>query len=337
MHGPVATLLPGGRRLHLQHGPIDLVIEAAGTPREVRRAYAQAAASFQSVLPTLVAELSVLRQPLGTRRPRLTGPVARRMLAACWPHRARFVTPMAAVAGTVADHVLEALVAGRDLTRATVNNGGDIALYLAPGQTLDAGIVADIEVPSLDAVTRIAHAMPIRGIATSGRGGRSLSLGIADSVTVLAADAAAADVAATLIANAVDADDPAIQRAPARTIDPDSDLGARLVTTGVGRLDTATIAAALDAGTDSAGRMSAAGLLAGALLTLRGQHRLVGWPTGRPVVAPAAPPMIGARRQPPLARAFPTCVESAPARSPTRPPTGSYAMGGRVGERAGAD
>ena len=261
MHGPVAATLPDGR-LHLQHGPIDLIIEAAGRSGEVRRAYAQAVACFRDVLPTLVAELAVLRRPLGARRPSLTGPVARRMLAACWPHRARFVTPMAAVAGAVTDHILGGLVAGRDLTRATVNNGGDIALYLAPGQMLDAGIVADIDVPSLDAVNRIAHAMPIRGIATSGRRGRSLSLGIADSVTVLAADAAAADAAATLIANAIDADDPAIQRAPARTIDADSDLGARLVTTGLGRLNTATIAAALDAGADSAGRMSGAGLLA---------------------------------------------------------------------------
>ncbi|WP_204349766.1 hypothetical protein, partial [Klebsiella pneumoniae] len=76
----------------------------------------------------------------------------------------------------------------------------------------------------------------IGGIATSGAQGRSFSLGIADSVTVLARDAASADAAATLIANAVDLDHPAIRRRPARNLDPDSDLGDRLVTVGVGDL-----------------------------------------------------------------------------------------------------
>ena len=41
---------------------------------------------------------------------------------------------------------------------------------------------------------------PVRGVATSGWRGRSHSLGIADSVTVLAATAAMADAAATVIA-----------------------------------------------------------------------------------------------------------------------------------------
>ena len=293
MPGPVVARLPDGR-LHLQHGPIDLIIEASGPPTEVARAYRQAAAGFDDVLATLVRELTALRRPLGARRPRLDGPVARRMVAASWPHRARFVTPMAAVAGAVADHVLAALVAGRRLERASVNNGGDIAIHLTPGRQLDIGVVADIETPRVGAVTCISHAMPVRGIATSGRGGRSLSRGIADSVTVLAANAAAADAAATLVANAVETDHPSVRRAPAHSIDPDSDLGARLVATGVGWLDAAAIAAALDAGADAAGRMAAAGLVAGVLLTLRGRYRLVGWPTAHPVVAAAEPPMTGA-------------------------------------------
>ena len=39
---PAASLLPDGRRLHLQHGPIDLVIEAWGPREEVALAYRQA-------------------------------------------------------------------------------------------------------------------------------------------------------------------------------------------------------------------------------------------------------------------------------------------------------
>jgi ApbE superfamily uncharacterized protein (UPF0280 family) len=114
-------------------------------------------------------------------------------------------------------------------------------------------------------------------VATSGARGRSHSLGIADSVTVLAHDAPAADVAATLLANAVDLPGhPAVTRAPACTLSPDSDLGLRLVTTHVARLDAADIADALDAGEAAARAMLARGLIGGALLVLQGTARTFG-------------------------------------------------------------
>ncbi|MGE5765735.1 MAG: UPF0280 family protein, partial [Bacteroidota bacterium] len=232
-------LLPDGR-LHLQEGPIDLVIEAFGAAAEVRRAYEAAAACFAEVLPGLVAELPALRRPSGSAD--LQGPVARRMAAACAPHRGVFVTPMAAVAGAVADHVLAAMTQAEELKRAYVNDGGDIALHLAPGERLACGMVARLNDPRLDGRAVIVAECPVRGIATSGRatlgqGGRSFSLGIADAVTVFARSAAAADVAATLIANAVDLPGHmAVERRPACEIDPESDLGARPVTVAVGAL-----------------------------------------------------------------------------------------------------
>jgi len=114
----------------------------------------------------------------------------------------------------------------------------------------------------------------VRGIATSGRGGRSFSLGIADSATVLAATAAAADAAATLIANAVNVDHPAIERRPARALDPDSDLGDLPVTVAVGPLPEAAIAEALDHGAEEARRLRLCGLIEGAAISLAGQWRL---------------------------------------------------------------
>src|SRR3546814_9374669 len=122
-------LLPDGR-LHLQEGPIDLVIAGVGADKEVRRAYA-AAVCFEDVLPGLVAGLPALKQPVAEDSPVVQGPVARRMVAACRPHRLQFVTPMAAVAGAVADPLLAAMTAAADLKRAYVNDGGDIALHLA--------------------------------------------------------------------------------------------------------------------------------------------------------------------------------------------------------------
>ncbi|MDE0390900.1 MAG: UPF0280 family protein [Rhodospirillales bacterium] len=267
------AMLPDGRRLHLQHGPIDIVAEAFGEAREVDASYRQAGACFATILDDLVAELDLLRFPLGGTRPALNGPVARRMLGACWPHRARFITPMAAVAGAVADEVLAAMTAGRRLSRAYANNGGDIAVHLGPGTSFSAGVVNDPDRPGLDERITLRAGRPACGIATSGWRGRSLSFGIADAVTVLAESAAAADAAATLIANAVTVDHPAIERAPAHSLREESDLGERAVTVAVGPLPAHARAAALDAGLAEARAMQAAGLIESARLALQGETR----------------------------------------------------------------
>ncbi len=274
--GAMIAFLPDGRRLHMNHGPIDLVVEAFGPEDEARLAYAQAAAAFEGLLEGLVAELVQLRTPMEKDEPAFSGPVARRMGAAVWPHRKVFVTPMAAVAGAVADHVLEAMVAGRRLERAYVNNGGDIALYLSERQGFHTGVVQRLEAPNLDGIAEITAAMPVRGLATSGWRGRSHSLGVADAVTALARTAAAADVAATLIANAVRVDGPAVSRAPASELDADTDLGDRLVTVDVGPLDAESVATALDAGAAAAQDMRARGLAWGAVLALQGALRVLG-------------------------------------------------------------
>ena len=276
MMAPLQAVLADGRRRHFQHGPIDLVIEAFGAPDEVAEAYRQAWRRFETVLEELVSELPRLRAPVGLE---LTGHVARRMARASAPHGAVFVTPMAAVAGAVADEVLAALIAGRRIARAYVNNGGDIALHLAPGESFKTGLVCLTDAPAMGVYTRIGSETAVRGIATSGWRGRSLSLGIADSVTVVARAAAAADVAATLIANAVDADVESVRRLPARELDADSDLGARLVTVAVGELSPVAIEDALARGCHAARSMAARGLIEGAHLTLKSRTRAVGVPT----------------------------------------------------------
>lgn len=268
MPGAVAALLADGR-LHLQHGPIDLIIGADG---DRAAAFAAARARFCTVLEELVAELPLLRRAMGAPP---QGRIARRMHDAVRPHGAVFVTPMAAVAGAVAEEVLGAMVAAAPLTRAYVNNGGDIALHLTGAKQFCMAI-AGLDNTRLGTID-IAAADPVRGIATSGQRGRSLSMGIADAVTVLAGSAAAADVAATLIANAVDLPGhPTVHRTPARDIDPDSDLGARLVVTHVGPLTADAVAKALSNGARLAQDMRQRGLIHAAALFLRGQSSLVG-------------------------------------------------------------
>ncbi len=342
---PQARLLPDRRRLHLQHGPIDLVIDAVGgdtsgtpapcpadldtvIPDAVQReavlrrsgthgslsepeavhtscepwvpgsasrprndgtwqprkdlqhdegpavieAYRAATARFATILDELCAELPLLRAAAPPGPCRLVGRIARRMDAAVRPFAVDgFVTPMAAVAGAVAEEVLAAMTAAAPLRRTSVNNGGDIALHLAPGESLCIGLVDRPARPSLFGAATVRAEDGIRGVATSGWRGRSFSLGIADAVTILARTAAEADAAATIVANAVDLPShPAVSRMPARDVQEDSDLGGMLVTRGVGPLSRAEIDEALARGVTMADELIAGGLIEAAALYLQG-------------------------------------------------------------------
>jgi uncharacterized protein len=269
------------QRWHFQHGPIDLVISADGDSAAVARAHAAAWQRFEQVLPELVQELPQLRLPVSSSLADcpLQGPVARRMWQVCKPFAHDFITPMAAVAGSVAQEIL-ASYQRPGISRAWVNNGGDISMHFTPGQSLKVGLYADIarldaaqlqDQFLLDGQFSVEAAMPVRGVATSGWRGRSFSMGIADSVTVLARTAAQADAAATVIANAVNVNDARVQRAPAVSLKDDSDLGQRLVTTGVPPLAPALVLQALQVGLATARALQSEGLIYSALLVCQQQ------------------------------------------------------------------
>ncbi len=275
---PQIRLLPDGVRLHLQDGPIDLIIRAFGAADAIERAYAAAARRFVSVLDELCAELPALRRKVRAGTLRLKGPIARDMERAVTPFAEQaFITPMAAVAGAVADHILAEMLDTEGLDRAFVNNGGDIALHVGHGQRLRIGMVDRLDRPSLFAEIVVSSEDSFRGVATSGWRGRSFSLGIADSVTVLARSAAEADAAATIIANEVDLPGHmAISRAPANSLQPDNDLGDRLVTRDVGPLCMTEIAEALASGRACAETLVDRDLIFAAALRLGGQTLTVG-------------------------------------------------------------
>lgn len=288
-HSIAASYLDGDRngRLHLQHGPIDLVIGVgdrdrggnAAVQRQRALSFQAAYARFATVLDELVGELSLLKMPHVAANPRPGSPVGQRMVdAVAHFSNHHFITPMAAVAGSVADEIVSAILAacqGDDRpSRLYVNNGGDIALHLASKEAFVIGI-ADESGSALGRF-QVSGQEPNRGIATSGRGGRSLSMGIADSVTVIARSAAIADAAATLIGNAVDLPGhAAISRAAANSIKDDSDLGERLVVTDCGALDDEDISHALNAGEQLARHFMARGLIARCALFLKGRSRIV--------------------------------------------------------------
>ena len=274
-------------RWHFQHGPIDLILavegEAVGGRFDAReQAIAACWDRFQGVLPGLVAELAQLRRP-AHERPAVQDPVSARMVQACAPFAAeRFITPMAAVAGAVADELIETFKRV-GITRAFINNGGDIALHLTAGEQYRVGIwsnlarshSSDDSRRDVDSRFVVSADMPVRGVATSGWRGRSFSLGIADSVTVLANTAAAADAAATMIANAVDCDFAGIVRVPAEQLKDDTDLGSLPVTVEVPPLPPEAIATALECGRTEAEYWRERGVIYAAALFLQGQVEVV--------------------------------------------------------------
>ena len=271
-------MLPDGRRLHMQDGPIDMIVQAFGAVSEIEVAYRAAAARFVGVLDELCGELEFLRLPARDDEYLPSGAIARRMLAAVTPYASQiFITPMAAVAGAVAEEILETMIASAKLSRAYVNDGGDIALHLAPGEKFVVGMVECPDRASLFGTTTIESGDPIRGIATSGWRGRSFSLGIADAVTVLADTAAMADAAATVVGNTVDLPGhQRIGRVRACDLAPDSDLGERLVTQSVGDLEPGEIRDALEAGIRLAESLCGSGLIRAAALNLQGETRVIG-------------------------------------------------------------
>ena len=275
---PQIALLADGRRLHLQDGPIDLIVEANGSDTHIRLAYDAAARRFTGLLDELCEALAELRKPADSKQCSLQGIVARRMYDAVAPFATEhFITPMAAVAGAVAEEILSAMLSAAELQRAYVNNGGDIALHLADGEQFSLGLIDRPDRHGVIQTLTIDADDATRGIATSGRHGRSFSLGVADAVTVLARTAARADAAATIIANAVDLPgNAAIVRCPANELQPDSDLGARLVTRDVGALSDTEIERALEAGSVIARQLLLSGLIEGATLRLMGQTMGIG-------------------------------------------------------------
>ena len=264
--------LPAGR-WHFHHGPMDIIIGAAGDASALNDAHARAWQRFQGILQELVQELPELRRPVQGACS-VHGPIAQRMWLACKPYQHSFITPMAAVAGSVAQELVQFYQA-EGIQRAWINNGGDIALHLTDKKSVRVGLYAKLEKfnaeqlqngITLDGQLEILGDSPVRGVATSGWRGRSFSIGIADSVTVLARTAAQADAAATVIANAVNIEDARIVRRPACEIKDDSDLGSRLVTVDVALLPPELVSQALAAGLACALSLRAQGLICSAVL-----------------------------------------------------------------------
>ncbi len=259
-------------------GPMTLSISAwaGGKPRPVIAA--QAAREALRSLAVLSDFQGYMRRRVGELPEERPLPVVVARAAEACRKVDPALTPLAAVAGAAADQVADAALAlGAD--KVVVNNGGDLAVRLGPGQELVVGLKPtkddDQEPASLLGRLRLDQSSCVGGVASSGWRGRSLSSGVADLATAWARSAALADAAATALGNATQVASTAVNQRIANDLDPDCGLGSQAMTTGVGELSAEERGQALAGARRVARGLRSAGLLQGCLIVVQGDALLL--------------------------------------------------------------
>jgi hypothetical protein len=184
-------------------------------------------------------------------------------------------TPLAAVAGAIADLVADYIAATTDATKIMIDNGGDISIRLRGDDQVRVGLRLDVASKRIDYVLSVERDC---GICTSGFGGRSFTLGVANAVTVLAERAALADAVATYLGNKTTVDSPNVEREWAENIDPETDIPGKKVTKYVGVISEAEIQQALQNGWEEALRLINRGTICGAVIAVKGNTVTAGMP-----------------------------------------------------------
>ena len=255
--------------LYLEQGPSSLVISAkrwkdVGEPdgAEILELLTRLQREIKASLPVLrlKAERVINLKHLPW--------VARNMVEAARLISPSELTAMSAVAGAVSDQIKSYLVSdGFDW--AVVNNGGDMAAYSSLDQPLSIGIAPAGARGGGNRSLKLKGPFDL-GIATSGVGGRSLTLGVADFVTVVAENAAIADAAATFLCNHTRIHAPQIEAAMSELLDPETDIPGERVTVRVGDLGRKKIESALQKGLSAATALKQKGLIMEAFVSVKG-------------------------------------------------------------------
>lgn len=271
LFSPIQVISP--ELILVDWGPMTLTLSvwADDQPRPIMAV--QAAIKGLDLLSELAEYQNLLKIALNKlKREGLLPPVIKRAFSACRKVSSK-LTGMAAVAGLVADEIVASALA-LDADRVIVNNGGDIALRTKGRQKISVGL----KDPFKEKVSHILEILPdqgIGGVATSGWRGRSFSPGIADAVSVWAADGVTADAAATWIAGQMTLDSPKVVRRPAKELDPETDIPHLLITRGVAPLTHEEKETVLTAGAAVAKELITNGIIKGAYLAIQGSYRWI--------------------------------------------------------------
>jgi len=272
-------------KVYVEYGPVQMVVEATCHQQPMPNKLHEAAIMVPEILNSLVGVLQYAKKrwPLLADVGDLDMPeVLRRMLNSVASTHDETLTPMAAVAGTFADIVADYL-AENGATKVIVNNGGDIAVRLESGESTVIGIAPRSGGASPTHFIRLDSNSKVGGVTTSGFGGRSLTLGVADATVAVACNASVADACSTLIANHTYVVCPQVQRRLACEIDPQSDIADMWVTTQVNNLPEWAVDEALASGISKAIDLIEEKVLSGSVVFVGGKMAV--WPEGliRPI------------------------------------------------------
>jgi hypothetical protein len=272
----IRLLAPG--KVYVDHGPVQMTISAERHGKFLTREVEQAGSLVPEILKSLAVVLPLAKEPW----PKIKGvdslpKVLRLMTEAVSSTGERNLTPMAAVAGAFADLVADFLLS-RKATKVIVNNGGDIAIRLKDKETAEVGIAPKVGAQTVTHRLTLKPEDKVGGVATSGLGGRSFTLGIADAVVVAAKSAVLADACATLVANYTNAEVSSIERCLAREIDPNTDIPDLMVTVKVGSLPKRAVQEAISRGLAKTIELVKAGLIYGSIVFVAGMFEM--WPKG---------------------------------------------------------
>ena len=263
----------------VDHGPVTMTLEAKKEGLPFTEAALAGAEKAVNVFNDLAVYLEIIRRPVSEIKdiPAHAPEAVKRMVNSVRMLNEPEFTPLAAVAGTVSDLAVEEMSRlGTDFAMA--NNGGDIAWKVSEKgrESIRAALISDIKIGNKTHCLEVNSFEDIRGIATSGMGGRSLTRGIASAVTALAENSSLADAAATSIANACISDDPAIVQCPAEELDYGTDIKGLLVTKSVGNLKKESVFKALMSGKERAESLMKCGMIRGAVIFVSGEMAVSG-------------------------------------------------------------
>ena len=267
--GLQASNFPASFTMFIEVGPVSVVVngEKDGMPFEFDRFRVEE--KIRSILEEIKEYLPVLKQKAHKiKNTNHMSYVPRKMVDAVKVIDEVSLTPMAAVAGSIAD-ALKEFLKNEWLDLISVNNGGDISIFNKNGRELKIDI-GDIHTgessPHLLSIEQITD----YGLATSGFGGRSFTLGLADSVTVIATTGALADAAATFICNCTNTETDQVIRRKASEIDPLTDIPDYEVTIKINDLSNFDIMKSLENGLYNASKLKQLNFIYDAVIKLRG-------------------------------------------------------------------
>lgn len=262
----------GNGRIYVDNGPVQMTIYAERKGILMPKKVNKAGENIESILLSLIKVLPLAKKPWPELPAGMSLPkVLKKMHDAAKATGDPTMTSMCAVAGSFADLTADYLVE-KGATKVLVNNGGDIALRLKLGAETNLGIADKVGGHAFYKMT-IAANQKIGGVATSGLGGRSFTLGVADAVVVLASTAALADACATYIANTTSISSPFVTKQKASELDWDTDIPDLMVTTSVGNLKNEEIELALEQGYRSAVALLEKDVIKGCLIFVKGRCR----------------------------------------------------------------